>query len=278
MEKSKIIKIVIIFCFCSFILIPIGIALMWFSTDWKKKLKVILTTVLAVLYIGVVGFILLEPSINTKGTSIPGSYGQGFSTVESSFSSAKESSEKSDLDNAKAKPGKKSDEEEKDQLPRNIQRNQKGKKNSSLIYILLFVLAMVYLIIRQNLKSAKKGGYENPYVDTNKYKLPLAEDAHMPMVHFLRLQLRPNEKIYYATETVQAGNKGDFVVTNTRIVVLNKDETYDLQLKEIGGVSSLTNTTLQLSSGDQKFYVFLPESQMKYAIAVTKWAQNKAGN
>lgn len=275
MTKSKIIKIAIIFCFCSFILIPIGLALMWFSTEWKKKLKVSLTAVLSLLYIGVVGVILLEPSFNTSGISLPGSYSKGSSTVESSFSEGKPASEKTDVDKANAKKDGESDEEE-ERLPRNLKKGQKGK-NSSLIYVLLFVLAMVYLILRQNLKYAKKGGYENPYVDTNQYKLPLTNDAHMPMVHFLRLQLRPNEKIFYATETTQAGNEGDFIITNSRIVVMNKNESYDLLLNEIGGISSLTNTTLQLSSGEQKFYIFLPESQMKYAIAVTKWAQN-SGN
>jgi hypothetical protein len=124
----------------------------------------------------------------------------------------------------------------------------------------------------------KKGGYENPYVDTTQYKLPLVEDAKMPMVHFLKLKMNAGEKIYYATETVQKDNQGDFVVTNQRVVVFGKSGDYEFPMNALTAVSSVSNSVMLLTCGDRKYYIFMPENQMKYALAVIRWAYSKVTN
>ena len=137
------------------------------------------------------------------------------------------------------------------------------------------------LILWRNFRSAgKKDEYENPYVDTNLYKLPLADDAKMPLVHFLRLKAAQGEKILYATETVQKDNEGDFVVTDKRVVIFSKTGTTEVPLPALSAVLSVSNSVMQLTAsgeeGEQKYYVFLPESQMKFALAIVKWAYSKA--
>ena len=136
---------------------------------------------------------------------------------------------------------------------------------------------ILVLVLWRNFRSAgKKTDYENPYVDTNLYKLPLTEDAKTPLVHFQRLKLNPGEKILFATETVQKDNEGDFVVTGQRAVIFSKSGTTDLPLSSLTAVLSVSNSVMQLTAaadeGEQKFYIFLPESQMKYALAIVRWA------
>ena len=136
---------------------------------------------------------------------------------------------------------------------------------------------ILLLVLWRNFHSAaKKDDYENPYVDTNLYKLPLADDAKIPLVHFLRLKLNQNEKILYATETTQKDNEGDFVVTNQRAVIFGKEGITELALSDLSAILSISNSVMQVTSdgqeGEQKYYIFLPESQMKYALAIVRWA------
>ena len=78
MQRDKVFSIITIACFCSIILIPIGLALMWFQNAWKKKRKIIITGAGSLLYIAIVAFILLlEPSYNTGGVSLPFKYKGG---------------------------------------------------------------------------------------------------------------------------------------------------------------------------------------------------------
>ena len=134
---------------------------------------------------------------------------------------------------------------------------------------------MLFLIIWVNLRAKGKTTYENPYVDTNKYKLPLTDDSKMPMVHFLRLELNENEKLNFATETNQKGNEGNLVVTNQRVVIFSVQENVEIPLEAITGISSATSTVLTIATTEKKYYVFMPENQMKYAIAVLKWTAKK---
>ena len=101
----------------------------------------------------------------------------------------------------------------------------------------------------------------------------------MPLVHFQRLKLNQNEKILYATETVQKDNEGDFVVTDKRVVIFSKSGSTELALSSPTAVLSVSNSVMQLTAGteegEQKHYVFLPESQMKYALALVRWASGK---
>ena len=142
-------------------------------------------------------------------------------------------------------------------------------------FAILFFLIMLLLIIWQNFRAKKKRQFENPYVDTELYRLPLHSGSKMPMVHFLRLRLHENEVIYYATETNKKDDEGDLVVTNERIVIYSATENVELPLSELEGVTSITNTVIQIFTKDKKYYVFMDASQIKYALAVIRWAYKK---
>ena len=78
MQKNKLFSIITIACFCSIVLIPVGLALMWYMTGWKKKRKIIITAAGTLLYGTLVALILLvEPSYNTGGVSLPFKYSGG---------------------------------------------------------------------------------------------------------------------------------------------------------------------------------------------------------
>ena len=283
MQKNKLFSIITIASFCSIVLIPVGLALMWFMTSWKKKRKIIITAAGTVLYSSLVALILLvEPSYNTGGVSLPFKYSGGETAFESSVNPGK-SSKKDKKTAPESDKKKKSDENkentDEERLPRSVKK-QSGRTLGRSFYAFLFFLIILILILWRNFHgAAKKDVYENPYVDTNLYKLPLAEDAKTPLVHFLRLKLNPDEKILYATETVQKDNEGDFVVTNQRAVIFSKTGASEIPLSSLTAVLSVSNSVMQLTSngeeGEQKAYVFLPESQMKYALAIVRWAFSK---
>lgn len=276
MQRNKIFSIITIICYCTVIFVPIALVLMWFYTNWKKIVKIILSVVTTVLYVLLVLLVLkLEPSYNTSGIHLPfGSSNSGYTAFETSSHGKKSNEQKGEKSEAKVKGEfEQLMEEEEERLPKSLKKQKSGA--GFAIYPILFFLFMLILIVLQNLRKGKKGTYENPYVDTNKYKLPLADDAHIPMVHFLRLHLNQNEKILYATETNQKDNNGDFVVTNQRVVVYSVSEDSEFPLNALTAVSSVTNTVMLLTSGERKYYIFMPESQMKYALAIVRWAFKK---
>ena len=279
MQKNKLISIITIFCFVSIVLIPLGIALMWFLLDWKKIKKIIISVISTVLYAGIIVFILmLEPAYNTSGSSLPFSSSKGASAVESEFSSGKKT-KKQEFSFEEPKKSKKSDLEideiENEKLPKSIKK-QAGGESRRVIFTMLFFLFLLVLIIWQNLHNAKKRSkYENPYVNTDLYKLPLADDAKIPMVHYLRLRLSAGEQILFASETVQSGCEGDFVITNERVVIKNLKENVEYKLAQVEAVSSDSNSVMLLTCGDKKHYIFLNETQMPYALAVVRWAYKK---
>ena len=283
MQKSKLFSIITIACFCSSVLIPVGLALMWFMTSWKKKRKIIITATGSILYVSLVALILLvEPSYNTGGVSLPFKYSSGETAFETSANPGKPS-KKDKKTSPESDKKKKTDENkeniDEERVPSSVKK-QSGRTLGRSFYVFLFFLIILILILWRNFRgAAKKELYENPYVDTNLYKLPLAEDAKMPLVHFLRLKLNLEEKILYATETVQKDNEGDFVVTNQRAVIFSKTGVNEILLSSLSAVLSVSNSVMQLTSngeeGEQKAYVFLPESQMKYALAIVRWAFSK---
>ena len=276
MQRDKIFSIITIACFCSIVLIPIGLALMWFMTAWKKKRKLIITAAGSLLYIAIVAFVLLlEPSYNTGGVSLPFKYSGGETAYDAPANPGRKSKKEKKVspasDEKKKSDSKKSDSDE-ERVPRSVKR-QSGRTLGRGFYVFLFFLLVLVLILWRNFRSAgKKEDYENPYVDTNLYKLPLADDAKMPLVHFQRLKLNQNEKIFYATETTQKDNNGDFVVTNQRAVIYTPGGTTEIPLSTLTAVLSVSNSVMQLTCGEEKNYIFLPESQMKYALAIVKWA------
>jgi len=290
MQRKKLFSIITIICFATVILIPIGLALMWFSTDWKKKKKLIVSSILTPLYIVlVVLLLLLEPSYNTSGIGLPGSYSQGYTAFDSTGGKPAESKAQKDQRSKQKGEGSEfesqepklsnenGDMEPEDQrIPRSVKR-AKGRVGSQVWYTILFFLLILILIILQNIRNGrKKEGYENPYVDTNQYKLPFTPESKMPMVHFLGLHLNQGERILFAVNTVQKDNEGDFVVTDQRVLLYTKQEDSEFPLAALTAIASISNSVLQLTSGDRKYYIFVPENQMKYALAVVRWAYAKA--
>ena len=284
MQRNKVFSIITIICFCTILLIPIGLALMWFQTTWKTKRKIIITTAGSLLYVAIVAFVLLlEPSYNTGGVSLPFKYSGGETAYDAPATPGRPSKKEKKVSPSSDKKQKSESEEsepEEERVPRSVKK-QSGRTLGRGFYFFLFFVIVMILILWRNFRSAgKKEEYENPYVDTNLYKLPLEDDAKIPLVHFLRLKANMGEKILYATETVQKDNEGDLVVTDKRVVIFSKTGTAEISLKSLSAVLSVSNSVMQLTvSGEeeeQKYYVFLPESQMKYALAIVKWAFAKA--
>ena len=281
-SKKKLFSILTIICIASVLLIPIGLALMWFYTDWKKKIKIILTSTLSVLYIALILFMLLFEPGEKKDTALELPITTEQQNQEQITSSGKETIQTPPKQNeqSKKKGKNKKDSQEKEKLPSTLQKNPKGRYSRLLLSILFFLL-MLFLIIWQNIRRKDKKAYENPYVDTEKYKLPLNDDSKMPLVHFLRLRINPNEQIYFATQTTQKDNEGDFIITNQRVVILSPEQNIEFPIHVLTAATSITDTVMQLISGDRKYFIFMHESQMKYALAVLKWTaakyyQNKA--
>ena len=273
MTSKKAFSIITIACFISILFIPIGIVLMFFYTDWKKKIKIIISTALTILYAVLIIFILnLQPNPTKGSINLP-------IPVDSDFTDVQVSTNKSD-DEIELIPGNKSSKNEDfnsqeipaERLPKTLNRNSNFFQSRSF-YSLLFILFMIFLIIHQNLKSSKeKHNYDNPYVDTEKYKLPLNENSELPIVHFLKIRLNSGEKILYACETTKKEDKGDFVVTNQRVVVLSNEGDYEFPLHALTAVSSVSSTVMLLTCGERKYYIFFPEGQLKYALALVRWA------
>ena len=277
MQRNKTFSIITIICFCSVIFIPIGLVLMWYSTQWSKKRKFILSGIMTIVYIAIVCFLMLfEPNQSGSGSGLP--FGNGNQNVESQYESEHhKSSKKAKQSGANPSGNEKEDNfpKEKEKLPKKVQKGE-SKALGKSFYTIMFFLFMLFIIIWQNLKAKKKtGNYENPYVDTKKYKLPLNANFKIPTVHFTKIELEENEKIIFATETTQKNQEGDFVVTDKRIIVLGKSENYEIPLQELATVSSVTNSVMQITSGTQKYYIFVPENQMKFAVATVHWILEK---
>ena len=277
MQRNKTFSIITIICFCSVIFIPIGLVLMWYSTQWSKKRKFILSGIMTIVYIAIVCFLMLfEPNQSGSGSGLP--FGNGNQNVESQYESEPDKSSKKAKQSGTNPSGNEKEDnfpKEKEKLPKKVQKGE-SKALGKSFYTIMFFLFMLFIIIWQNLKAKKKtGNYENPYVDTKKYKLPLDANFKIPTVHFTKIELEENEKIIFATETTQKNQEGDFVVTDKRIIVLGKSENYEIPLQELATVSSVTNSVMQITSGTQKYYIFVPENQMKFAVATVHWILEK---
>ena len=265
MTKSKLFSIITIACFASILCIPIGIVLMFYYTQWKKKTKIILSISLTAFYAALIAFFFfVKPSINTSGVSLPFGSNSGYTAFESSTITPG--------NNNKKQGGKSSKGKKQEGNATNSNGKSAGKGSGAAIYPILFFLFMLLLVLWTNFRNKGKSNYENPYVDTNKYKLPLSPDSKMPMVHFLHLDLNEGEKICFATESNQKDNEGNFVITNERAVILTKTENAEFPVNSVTAVSSATSTVMVITAAEKKYYVFMPENQMKYAIAVLKWA------
>lgn len=282
MTTKKAFSIVAISCFVSLLFIPIGIVLMLFYTDWKKRTKAIVATIFSILYIvlAILAFTLQPANLN-KGLNIPVNVNSEIVQNESVTSDEIENPEEINLKqtNKKSKKENQNSQEQKERLPKSVTKKHGGFFQSRYFYILMFFVFMLFLIIWQNIKNKNKNDYDNPYMDTNKIKLPLETDSKLPMVHFQKLRVKQNEKIYFATQTTKKEDEGDFVVTNQRVVVLSRSGDYEFPLSALSAVSSVSNTVMLLTCGERKYYIFFPEGQLKYALAVVRWAySNQGGN
>lgn len=273
MTSKKAFSIITIACFISILFIPIGIVLMFFYTDWKKKIKIIVSTALTILYAVLIIVILNLQTNPTKGSiNLPIPVDRDFTDVQVSTNKSDDEIELMPGDKSSKKEDFNSQEIPAERLPKTLNRNSNFFQSRSF-YSLLFILFMIFLIIHQNLKSSKeKHNYDNPYVDTEKYKLPLNENSELPIVHFLKIRLNSGEKILYACETTKKEDKGDFVVTNQRVVVLSNEGDYEFPLHALTAVSSVSSTVMLLTCGERKYYIFFPEGQLKYALALVRWA------
>ena len=280
MSKSKLFSVITIACYVSILCIPLGIVLMLYYTQWKKKTKIILTLALSTFYAGLLAFIfVVKPAYNTGGISLPFGSNSGYTAFDSG-SGAKGSGSKKAPAGSKSKSSNNQSSAQNERVPKSVKQGQ-SKGSSKIIYPILFFGFILMLIIIQNLRNKGKSKYENPYVDTNKYKLPLTADSKMPMVHFLRLELNEGEKIHFATETNQKGNEGNLAITNQRVAIFSLSENVEIPIECIVSVTATTTTVMTIGTKfddqEKKFYVFMPENQMKYAMAVLKWTAGVGG-
>lgn len=278
MQRNKLISIITIICFGTIIFIPIGLALMWLSTQWKTKLKIIISSVLTALYIVLVALLLLlEPANNYSGLSLPINYQGGQTSFETSTTVSPKKTDKKVKEKSSNKDLSKENEEIEEQKPQIVTgvKKGKGKPLGRGAITILFFLLMFLIILWQNYKFSKAKKYENPYVDTDLYVLPLSDSVKLPIVHFLKLPLYPEETIYFATETNQKGNEGNLIITNKRVVIQSVAENTEFPLNVLEAVSSISSTVIQLTSGTRKYYIYMDESQVKYALAIIRWAYKK---
>lgn len=274
--NNKKVSVIVIILFISIVFIPIGIAVMLFYTEWKKKKKVIISISLMLFYILIFLFLFaLKPSYNTSGISVPINFSQGETAFETKGISIKEK-ESDFINHSDSKREKKTDEVSTETKNNSIKINRKKGGNTFQAFLaIIFFLVIFLLILLQNMRFKKKKKTENPYVDTDLYSLPLEEDAKLPVVHYLKMKLNVNETIYFATETNQKNNEGDFIITNQRVRIQNKEETIDFPLSVLEAVTSISENCIMLISGTRKYYIFMESSQIRYALAVLRWTVKK---
>ena len=285
MQRDKIISVITLACSFSVIFIPVGIVLACFFSNWSRKKKIIICASTGVLYIVLVGFLLMmEPSNNGKsGFYLPFGNGKGNVSIEEGSKRKSKNSEFYEKEKFEENDLEKLEQlEQTEQIKKEIKKQQKKIKSRDLgraWFAILFFLIMLLLIFWQNFRAKKKRQFENPYVDTDLYRLPFHSGSKMPMVHFLRLRLQPEEVIYFATETNKKDDEGDLVVTNKRIVIYSATENVELPLEKVEAVYSVTTSVIKIvCANEKKYFAFMHETQTKYALAVIRWAcKNTSG-
>ena len=154
MQRNKTFSIITIICFCSVIFIPIGLVLMWYSTQWSKKRKFILSGIMTIVYVAIVCFLMLfEPNQSGSGSGLP--FGNGNQNVESQYESEHHKSSKKATQSG-ANPSAKENEDifqkENSKLPKKVQKGE-SKALGKSFYTIMFFLFMLFIIIWQNLKA-----------------------------------------------------------------------------------------------------------------------------
>ena len=62
------------------------------------------------------------------------------------------------------------------------------------------------------------------------------------------------------------------VLVGPTAVIMNNEEMTEFPLEVLEAVSSVSNSVMLLTSGTRKYYIFMDESQLNYALAVVRWA------
>lgn len=271
-DNLSLLDIIVIACFISLVFSPVGIGLMWWKSKWSKKTKIIISGCFGIVLAGIIALLVFlnsEPQAGAGG-------GAPFFGIEKEYdggggNGGKGSEYKPKKSSSKSKGNGSS--QSNAQVSEQSFIEKAGE--SRVTYILLFILIMVILIVWRNLKGGNRGVSENPYVDTNKYKIPVPDGFEFPQVHYTKITLQPDEKILYATTAEQKANAGDIVVTNKRFIFVSKKDPLDMALGELSSISSMSNTTLLVNSGDKAFYFFVQDTQMRFVLAITRWAYEK---
>lgn len=277
-ERLSLYEIIILACFISLIFSPAGLFLMWWKFKsgrkcrWSLKAKIIVSASFAVIYALV---IFLAVFLNASPSAGSGS-GAPFFGLEQEYEvggggSGNSGNYKPKKSSSKAKGNGSS--QTQTQFPQESFMEKAGK--SRVTYILLFVAIMVALIVWRNLKSGTSVVSQNPYVNTTKYKIPIPDGFEFPQVHYTKITLEEDEKILYATTAEQKANAGDIVVTSKRFLFVSKKDALDLQLGELSSISSMSNTALLLNAGGKSHYFFVQDTQMRFVLAITRWAYEK---
>ena len=98
MSKNRLFSILTIICFITVLFIPVGVVLMIYYTNWKKKLKIILSSTLSTFYILLIAFILIaKPSFNINGISLPFGSNSGYTAFENSSTGKKSDEHKTEI-------------------------------------------------------------------------------------------------------------------------------------------------------------------------------------
>ena len=159
MQRDKVLSIITIICFCSIVLIPLGLALMWFMTAWKKKRKIIITGAGSLLYIAIVAFVLLlEPSYNKGGVSLPFKYKGGetaYDTPANPGRPNKKEKKISPVSDKKQNSEKSAENPDEERLPRSVKK-QGGRVLGRSFYVFLFVFIILILVLWRNFRAAGK--------------------------------------------------------------------------------------------------------------------------
>ena len=141
MQRNKTFSIITIICFCSVIFIPIGLVLMWYSTQWSKKRKFILSGIMTIVYIAIVCFLMLfEPNQSGSGSGLP--FGNGNQNVESQYESEPDKSSKK----AKQSGTNPSGNKKEDNFPKEKEVNYDAENGD----IVLEIYGVLFLIQRIN--------------------------------------------------------------------------------------------------------------------------------
>lgn len=256
---------------------------MWFMTNWTRRKKITISSILGAFYIVlfVVLMFLLNPSVNSSGISLPFDYNKGQTTFMENTeggNNAKKQNKKLPSKNEEIQNDLSEILSERDLENHKIENSTEGGNKNAFEAIIVLVIFAIFIavVIFVNLKFSRKKIYDNPFVDTDLYDLPLADNAEFPTVHYLKLALNQNEKILFATQTINGQNPGDLILTNQRVVFISAEKNVSIPIDELETAFPISDNTLRITTtNEEKYYAGLHDGEMKITTAVLKWICHK---